>query len=79
MVVSGRAHNTGSLLGDGMGIRGYIGGSRSCEEPLGHCGFDREGFEAVAFGVLRAKGARRRGEGLRAGDFFFYDSISVEI
>lgn len=39
---------TGSSLGDNMGISRSIGGGRSCDEPRWRCGTDRNVFGAVA-------------------------------
>lgn len=43
MVGAGSERHIGSSTGDGMGVGGYIGSSRSCDERRARCDTDREG------------------------------------
>ena len=43
-----------------MGVGGFIGGSQRCDESRGRCAADREGCEAVAFGLPMVYGGGER-------------------
>lgn len=79
MVGGSSGRNTGRLTRDNMGIVGYIGGSRSCDEPRGLCTADKEGYGYVASRVQDAKDTRRGGERTHVVVCFVDDAILLEV